>query len=168
MVALLYFCITLLVLQLTSCMKQDWKKRVQKKYIIGSIALLSHNTLKWSAILGLSFFAQCWWPRESMLRGSSTLSELRTSLSKVLTLWHCVEVKQCYLYVRSNDVGIFFSDQTLQREKSNKKVKTRLKLFLLFFLTVYSKPNREEVKGIRIIPYFSRSYRLHILCNALT
>ena len=50
-------------------------------------------------ILGLSFFAQCWWPRESMLWGSRMLSEFRTSLSKVLTLWHCVKVKQCYRYV---------------------------------------------------------------------
>ena len=32
-----------------------------------------------------------------MLWGSSTLSEFRTSLSKVLTLWHCVKVKQRYL-----------------------------------------------------------------------
>ena len=63
----------------------------------GSVALLSHNTLKWSAILGLSFFAQCWWPRESVLWGSSAISEFRTSLSKVLTLWHCVKVKQRYL-----------------------------------------------------------------------
>ena len=31
-----------------------------------------------------------------MVRGSSTLSEFRTSLSKVLTLWHCVKVKQRY------------------------------------------------------------------------
>ena len=37
-----------------------------------------------------------WWPRESMLWGSSTPSEFRTSLSKVLTLWHCVKVKQRY------------------------------------------------------------------------
>ena len=32
-----------------------------------------------------------------MLCGSSMLSEFCTSLSKVLTLWHCVKVKQCYL-----------------------------------------------------------------------
>ena len=31
-----------------------------------------------------------------MLRGSSTLSEFWTSLSKVLTLWHCFKVKQRY------------------------------------------------------------------------
>ena len=31
-----------------------------------------------------------------MLRGSSALSEFRTSLSEVLTLWHCVKVKQRY------------------------------------------------------------------------
>ena len=36
----------------------------------------------------------CWWPRESILQGSSTLSEFCTSLSKVLTLWNCVKVKQ--------------------------------------------------------------------------
>ena len=34
-----------------------------------------------------------------MLRGSSVLSEFRTSLSKVLTPWHCVKVKQRYQYV---------------------------------------------------------------------
>ena len=44
----------------------------------------------------LVFFAWCWWPRESMLQGSSTLSEFCTSLSKVLTLCHCVKVKQRY------------------------------------------------------------------------
>ena len=32
-----------------------------------------------------------------MLLGSSALSEFHTSLSKVLTLWHCVKVKQHYL-----------------------------------------------------------------------
>ena len=32
-----------------------------------------------------------------MLWGSSMLSEFHTSLSQVLTLWHCVKVKQCYL-----------------------------------------------------------------------
>ena len=67
---------------------------------IGSIALLSHNTSKWSGILGLSFFAWCWWHRESILQGSSTLSEFCTSLSKVLTLWQCVKVKQHYHNVR--------------------------------------------------------------------
>ena len=73
--------------------------------MFGSVALLSHNTLKWSAILGLRFFARCWWPRESMLRGSSALSEFRTSLSKALKLWHCVKVKQrCLCYV----LWIFF------------------------------------------------------------
>ena len=56
------------------------------KYLVGSIDLLSHNTLKCSAILVLSFFVRCWQPWESMLWGSSTLSEFRTSLSKVLTL----------------------------------------------------------------------------------
>ena len=61
-----------------------------------SVALLSHNTLKWCVFLGLNFFGRWWWPRESVLWGSSALSEFRTSLSKVLTLWHCVKVKQCY------------------------------------------------------------------------
>ena len=64
---------------------------------IGSVALLSHDALKRSAILGLSVFVQCWWPRESMLQGSNMLSEFHTSLSKVLTLWHCVKVKRRYL-----------------------------------------------------------------------
>ena len=67
------------------------------RHLFGSVDLLSHNTLKWSVILRLSFFARCWWSRESVLQGSRALSEFRTSLSKVLTLWHCVKVKQCYL-----------------------------------------------------------------------
>ena len=74
-----------------------WWFGIYEKKILGSIALLSHNTLKWSAILGLSFFVQCWWPWESVLQGSSALSEFHTSLSKVLTLWHYVKVKQHYL-----------------------------------------------------------------------
>ena len=32
-----------------------------------------------------------------MLWGSSMLSEFHTSLSEVLTLWHCFKVKQCYI-----------------------------------------------------------------------
>ena len=36
----------------------------------------------------------CWWPRESVLWGSSALIEFLTSLSKVLPLWHSVKVKQ--------------------------------------------------------------------------
>ena len=39
-------------------------------------SLVAH-TLKWSAILGLIFCVQCWWPRESMLWGSSVPSEFR-------------------------------------------------------------------------------------------
>ena len=39
-----------------------------------------------------------------MLWGSSALSLFRTSLSKVLTLWHCVKVKQCYF---SGVYGVF-------------------------------------------------------------
>ena len=46
--------------------------------------------------MGLSFFVRSWWPREYMLQGSSMLSKFCTSLSKVLTLWHCVKVKQRY------------------------------------------------------------------------
>ena len=77
---------------------RDWVYQQQNQvhahmYMYGSVALLSHNTLKWSAILRLSFFAWCWWSRESVLWGSSAFSEFRTSLSKVLTLWHCVKVK---------------------------------------------------------------------------
>ena len=63
---------------------------------LSSVALLSHNDLKWSAILGLRVFARCWRSRESMLQNSSTLSEFHASLSKVLTLWHCVKAKQRY------------------------------------------------------------------------
>ena len=40
-----------------------------------------------------------------MLWGSSALSEFRTSLSKVLTLWNCVKVKQCY----NNHSSVIFS-----------------------------------------------------------
>ena len=36
----------------------NWSDQIES--IFGSIALLSHNTLKWSAILGLSFFAWYW------------------------------------------------------------------------------------------------------------
>ena len=54
-----------------------------------------------------------------MLQGSSTLSEFRTLLSKVLTLSHCVKVKQRYLTTSIHDSfsneaeSDFFSDQTL-------------------------------------------------------
>ena len=55
--------------------------------------------MKWD--FGTQFFLcgseQCWWPWESVLRGSSTLSEFHTSLSKVLTFWHCDKVKKRYL-----------------------------------------------------------------------
>ena len=78
------------------CWSQNSKVWTMNLYNNGSVALLSRNTLKRSAILGLRFFVQCWWPRESMLWGSSALSKFRTSLSKVLTLWHCVKVKQHY------------------------------------------------------------------------
>ena len=105
--------ITITVLDLPSSQWAKIPKRVQligksqclpqklisllSQCLYGSVTLLSHNTLKWSAILGLSFFVRCWWPRESVLWASSTHSEFRTSLSKVLTLWHCVKVKQHYL-----------------------------------------------------------------------
>ena len=52
-----------------------------------------------------------------MLRGSSALSEFRTSLSKVLTLWHCVKVKQRYLYViwiNSKYVPIAFKNENVK------------------------------------------------------
>ena len=45
-----------------------------------------------------------------MLWGSSMLSEFCTSLSKVLTLWHCVKIKQRYHSL--SDCGLF-SNQTL-------------------------------------------------------
>ena len=53
---------------------------------------------KVKCVFGTQFFSQCWWPRESMLQGSrpSALSKFHTSLSKVLTLSHCVKVKQHY------------------------------------------------------------------------
>ena len=68
---------------------------------LGSVALLSNNTLMGSAILGVSFFARCLWLRESVLWGSSALSEFRTSLFKLLTLWHSVKVKQRHLTLSS-------------------------------------------------------------------
>ena len=77
------------------CLNVESKMYDWNRFNFGSIALLLHNTLKWSAILGLGFFARCWWPRESMIRCSSMLSEFFTSLSKVLTIWYCVKVKQC-------------------------------------------------------------------------
>ena len=42
-----------------------------------------------------------------MLQGSSTLSEFHTSLSKVLTLWYCVKVKQHYLSISSTTSKLF-------------------------------------------------------------
>ena len=76
--------------------QQDPFTPLLPKWVKGSVALLLHNTLKWSVILRLSFFARCWWHRESMLWGSSMLSEFHSSLSKVLTLWYCVKLKQRY------------------------------------------------------------------------
>ena len=44
---------------------------------IGSVDLLLHFTkVTWSAILGLSFSAWCWLPRESLLWGSSAAGQL--------------------------------------------------------------------------------------------
>ena len=50
------------------CDKFENDKFESDKFILGSIALLSHNTLKWSAILGLSFLCgagglgnPCYW-----------------------------------------------------------------------------------------------------------
>ena len=53
-----------------------------------------------------------------MLQGSSVLSEFRTSLSKVLTLWHCVKVKQRYLSKK----GLFYKPALItptSKKKSN-------------------------------------------------
>ena len=58
-------------------------------------------------ILGLSFYVQSWWPRESMLQSSSVLSKFSTSLSKVLTLWHYVKVKQRYYCCLSDHIEEF-------------------------------------------------------------
>ena len=69
----------------------------KSKLHYGSVALLSHNTLKWSAFLGLSFFVRCWWPRESMLQGSLHFHTLKVQILKVLTLCQSVKVKQRYL-----------------------------------------------------------------------
>ena len=44
----------------------------------GIIALLLHNTLKWSAISGLSFFEWCCWPRKSVLRGARAFKSANT------------------------------------------------------------------------------------------
>ena len=99
----LTWSITNLAFPTGSGKKELYKSRNLPHYSQSEIkvafALLSHNTLKWSVILGHSFFAWCWWPRESVLRGSSGLSEFHTSLSKVPTLWHYVKVKQRYLKV---------------------------------------------------------------------
>ena len=61
---------------------------------MGSVILLWHNAKVLALLKVLTLFVQCWWPRESMLHDSSTLSKFCTSLSKVLTLWHYVKVKQ--------------------------------------------------------------------------
>ena len=90
------------------------------KWVIDSIALLSHfhkvlalskftllkyeievnpiAPIPWATSTAQFQFAQCWWPRESMLWDSSMLSEFHTSLSKVLILWNYVKVKQIYLF----------------------------------------------------------------------
>ena len=65
-----------------------------------------------------------------MLQGSSALSEFRTSLSKVLTLWHCIKVKQHYqglsaffakIWQKMKENLVRFADKSmyvLLREKS--------------------------------------------------
>ena len=50
-------------------------------------------------ILGLSFFCTVLVAQGIRATGFKHLSEFRTSLSKVLTLWHCVKVKQRYHYL---------------------------------------------------------------------
>ena len=47
-----------------------------------------------------------------MLRSSSTLSEYHTSLSKVLTLWNCVKVKQRYLSIPQLTIQPCLSEDT--------------------------------------------------------
>ena len=41
--------------------KRSQEKSSDWEVYIGSVALLSHNTLKLSAILGISFFVRYWW-----------------------------------------------------------------------------------------------------------
>ena len=96
------------------CMKEDPAISMQKIPILsaeclrkkndfaflgdyGSISLLSHNTLKLKCDFGTYFFVQCWWPRESVLQGSSVLCEFCTSLSKVLTRY----LRYLYYHVES-------------------------------------------------------------------
>ena len=68
----------------------------------------------------LVFFAQCWWHRESVLQGSSPLKEFHTSVSKVLTLWHCVKVKQRYL---SNTIEVmnWLSEEEIQKLRNDRE-----------------------------------------------
>ena len=60
------------------------RKKIQKTFILAFeansalVALIYFCTLrKWSAILGLSFSAWCWFPRESLLRGQASLGNQR-------------------------------------------------------------------------------------------
>ena len=60
----------------------------------GSVALLWHYTSSEVRFLDLVFLQRCWWPRESVLLGSSAPNEFRTIK---LTLKCCVKVNQRYI-----------------------------------------------------------------------
>ena len=75
---------------LENCASADFF--VTRQWMVhGCGALVYFHTTIWSEV---QFWDWC--PMESMLRGSSVLSKFRTSLSKVLTLWHWVKEKQRY------------------------------------------------------------------------
>ena len=73
----------------------------------------------------------------SVLWRSSMLSEFRTSLLKVLTLWHCVKVKQCYHFER-NELPVFYKfyiSKTLQVSRLDSR--GHLHIFLLFLKSTF-------------------------------
>ena len=111
--------------------------------------------------MGLSFFVQFWCPRESVLWGSSVLSEFCTSLSKVLTLWHCVKVKQRYLFSLDwkffswkNFTLQFLTGKQLSNSKVHKEYETIFQQLLLWAQMV---SNFLAVVVRRILYYCFRS-----------
>ena len=120
--------------------------------VLGSVALLSHNTLKLSVILGLSFILWCWWPRKSVLQGSSALGKFCTSLSKVLTLQHCVKVKQRYHCYKIMKLQTFFGVtkvyvKTTQTSRGDLKIFVFVSVIAVYFEkrnTFCRRPHRRE------------------------
>ena len=100
------------------------------------VAFTQHFKVKCN--FGTYFFVQCWWPRKSVLQGSSALSEFRTSLSKVLIHWHCVKVKQCYHFER-NELPVFYKISDVISAKHSKSQDSRghLHIFLLFLKSTF-------------------------------